>query len=132
MAEVIVDAVAERLGKRRLCPTRDFRLDGAPEEPWGEFAEAEVKALRRQHRLDDEAAWHLVDRYGTLARDVAGYLATNLELAEPVVAGYPDLRVEFRYQREQEMAVKSEDFLLRRTRLGLVQPELLRREGFVY
>ena len=40
-------------------------------------------------------------------------------LARPIVEGEPDLLVELVYQREQEMAVRPEDFLLRRTRLGL-------------
>ena len=33
MAEAIVDVVGERLGQRRHCRTRDFRLDGA-RRPW--------------------------------------------------------------------------------------------------
>jgi glycerol-3-phosphate dehydrogenase len=45
----------------------------------------------------------------------------------PVVAGEPDLRAEFVYQREHEMAVCPADHLLRRTRLGLFKPELLDR-----
>ena len=125
MAEVIVDLVAERLGQRRRCRTKEFRLDGAPQVPWREFAGEAVKTLRHRHRLDFAAAWHLVDRYGRRAADVARYLDARPDLAEPVVEGFPDLRVEFLYQRDEEMALRPEDFLLRRTRLGLVHPELL-------
>ena len=48
-------------------------------------------------------------------------------LAGPVVAGEPDVLAELAYQREQEMACRPEDFLLRRTRLGLFRPGLLSR-----
>lgn len=125
MAEVIVDLVAERLGQRRHCRTADFRLDGAPEEPWRDFAPEAVKTLRRRHRLSVASCWHLVDRYGRCAGDVTRYLETRPDLAEPIVEGFPDLRVELLYQQQHEMAVRPEDYLLRRTRLGLIHPELL-------
>lgn len=126
MAEIVVDAAETRLGRRRRCRTYDFRLDGAPETPWQAFAENEVDAMRRRYRIDVEGAWHLVDRYGRRAGDVARYLAARPDLAEPIIEGYPDRRVEFLYQRDQEMALRPGDFLLRRTRLGLVRPDLLK------
>ena len=46
-------------------------------------------------------------------------------LARPIAPGEPDLLVEFAYQREHEMAMRPEDFLLRRSRLGLFHPDLL-------
>ena len=90
-----------------------------------EFADDAVKSLRRRHGLDFAAAWHLVDRYGRRAADVCRYLETRPDLAAPVVEGFPDLSVEFLYQRDEEMALRPADYLLRRTRLGLVRPELL-------
>ena len=125
MAEAIVDVVGARLGNRRHCRTADFRLDGAPELPWRMFAENEMKRLRRRYRLDLEGAWHLIDRYGRCADDVARYLETRPDLAAPIAEGFPDLQVELLYQRDHEMALLPEDFLLRRTRLGLIRPELL-------
>jgi glycerol-3-phosphate dehydrogenase len=65
-----------------------------------------------------------VRRYGRRWEEVARLLTPAL--ARPVVAGEPDLLVELAYQRDHEMAVLPEDFLLRRTRLGLFHPELLR------
>jgi glycerol-3-phosphate dehydrogenase len=125
MAEMVVDAVTARLGTRRPCNTRDFRLDGAPEVPWPEFASNEVERLRRSHRIAAGSAWHLVDRYGRCAADVAACIKKDARLAEPVVPGWPDIHAEFVYQREHEMAVNPADFLMRRTRLGLVKPSLL-------
>jgi glycerol-3-phosphate dehydrogenase len=126
MAEVITDAVAARLGRRARCRTANYPLDGAPAVPWEEFERSETKALVTRHGLGEAAARHLVNRYGRRAADVASCVARDPALAEPVVAGEPDLRGEFVYQREEEMALRPEDCLLRRTRLGLFRPELLR------
>jgi glycerol-3-phosphate dehydrogenase len=126
MAEVITDAVAARLGRRARCRTADYPLDGAPDRPWREFEKAATKALAARHGLEEEAARHLVNRYGRRAAEVAAYLARDPALAEPVVADEPDLRGELAYQRDNEMAIRPEDWLLRRTRLGLFRPELLR------
>jgi glycerol-3-phosphate dehydrogenase len=126
MAEVVTDAVVARLGGHRTCRTRHVRLDGAPTQPWAEYVRTEAAALRSQHGLEDEAAQHLLHRYGRRARDVAAYVRRDPGLGRPIVAGEPDLYAEFVYQREQEMAVCPEDCLLRRTRLGLYRPELLR------
>lgn len=126
MAETITDAVCERLGRRCRCRTREHPLDGAPARPWSEFAPAEQARLRGQHQLSEGSARHLVERYGRRAGDVAAYLMSHAHGAEPVVAGEPDLRGEFVYQREHEMAMLPADFLLRRTRLGLFHPELLK------
>jgi glycerol-3-phosphate dehydrogenase len=126
MAEVITDTVARRLGRRERCRTRHARLDGTPDGPWPEFLAGAAAVLRSRHGLDEAAARHLVGRYGRRAADVAAYLKRDPKLAEPVTPAEPDLRAEFAYQRDHEMAVTPEDFLLRRTRLGLFHPGLLR------
>jgi glycerol-3-phosphate dehydrogenase len=125
MAEVITDAVVGRLGLRRRCRTRDFRLDGAPREAWETFEPAAVGALKRRFGLGEESARHLVHRYGRRCDDVAAYLERDPALRQPVLVGEPDLRAEVAYQRDHEMAIRPGDFLLRRTRLGLFHPDLL-------
>jgi glycerol-3-phosphate dehydrogenase len=127
MAESITDVIARRLRCRQPSKTREFALDGTPRQPWPVFVHAEMKALEQTHQLSKEAARHLVQRYGRRAAAVAAYLHSYPALAEPVIAGEPDLKVEFVYQREHEMAVDLTDFLLRRTRLGLFRPELLQK-----
>jgi glycerol-3-phosphate dehydrogenase len=126
MAEVITDAISRQFGVRRWCRTRRFPLDGTPEVPWDQFKPAEVSTLRQGQGLSEEAARHLVYRYGRRAADVAAYLKQRPNLKERMVPGEPDLRVEFAYQRDHEMAIYPADHLLRRTRLGLFHPELLR------
>ena len=125
MAETVTDAVVRRLGLRRRCRTRDFRLDGAPAGDWPIFAADAVARLGARYRLDSAAARHLVDRYGRRAFDVAAYLDGDPALARPILDGEPDLRAELAYQYDHEMARTPADFLLRRTRLGLFHPELL-------
>lgn len=126
MAELAIDAAAQRLGRPRRCRTRSLRLDGAPEGSWSEFAWATARALCLRYELAEETAWHLVCRYGRRAEDVTEYLRKDWALATPVCPGEPDLRAEWEYQRDQEMALMPADHWLRRTRLGLYHPELLR------
>jgi len=122
MAEVATDVVVKRLGMHRRCRTHDLPLDGAPAEPWLTFA-ARTTAELQEHGLDEAAASHLVNRYGRRAPDVAGYLDHAPHLAQRVVPDELDLNVEFVYQRKHEMAVRDDDSLLRRTRLGLFRTD---------
>jgi glycerol-3-phosphate dehydrogenase len=124
-AEVVTDVIARRLRRPRPGQTRDFRLDGAPPGDWHHFQQTAPAELSRRYGLAEEAARHLVGRYGRRAADVADYVARAPKRAERIVPDEPDLRGEFVYQREQEMAIFPADHLLRRTRLGLFHPHLL-------
>jgi glycerol-3-phosphate dehydrogenase len=126
MAEVITDTVVRRLGLSRRCRTRSFRLDGAPQEPWERFAPATIGSLTSRCHLHEETARHLVERYGRRAVEVTDYLDRDPALGQRVVPDEPDVLAEFAYQGDHEMALTPADFLLRRTRLGLFHPELLR------
>jgi glycerol-3-phosphate dehydrogenase len=127
MAQTVTDRLAERLGKRQPCRTRHYRLHGAPHEPWSSFASTTVAQLISKHSLPEAAARHLVFRYGQKAADVAAYLDQDPALAQQITAEEPDLRAELRYQRDHELAVHPADHLLRRTRLGLFHPHLLKQ-----
>jgi glycerol-3-phosphate dehydrogenase len=124
MAELVTDVVVARLGMNRRCCTHDLLLDGTPGEPWATFVPRTMSNLRT-YGLGDASAVHLLRRYGRRAADVAAYLERDPQLAQHIVPGEPDLRVEFVYQGEHEMAVCDEDLLLRRTRLGLFHRDLL-------
>jgi glycerol-3-phosphate dehydrogenase len=124
MAEVITDKVCEHLGIRRRCRTRECHLNGAPDSSAQAMADL-ARRLAAEHGVEASSARHLVDRYGLRASDVADYCRGDATLSAQVVAGEPDLLAEFAYQRDHEMARRPEDFLLRRTRLGLFCPRLL-------
>lgn len=125
MAEVITDRICRRLRKRRRCGTRELGLDGAPSTAWQQFAPAESQRLCSRFEISESAAIHLVRRYGRRASEVAALAQGRVNLMEQVVPDAPDLRVEFLYHRKEEMALRPADFLLRRTRLGLLYPHLL-------
>lgn len=106
MAEVIGDGIAQALGVRRPSGTVYLPLTGAP-----------LGSFDPQDRL--------VSRYGRQAREVLAYQEKQPALARRIVDGEPEVLAEFAYQRDHEMALRTEDFLLRRTRLGLFYPHLL-------
>jgi glycerol-3-phosphate dehydrogenase len=119
MAEEITDEIARRLHCRRRCRTKHFLFDAAPRGAWQEFATTTTAVLKQRHSLSEEAAAHLVSRYGRHAADVAAYLNQNPQGAQPLVPGEPDLKVEIPYQRDHEMALFTGDHFLRRLRLGM-------------
>jgi glycerol-3-phosphate dehydrogenase len=131
MAEIITDTVVRRLGLSRRCRTRSFPLDGAPRQPWRQFRASTIRALRSACPLTEETAAHLVERYGRRAVEVADYVQRDPTLGKRVVEDEPDILAEFAYQRDHEMAVTPADYLLRRTHLGLFQPELLYDPPFI-
>ncbi|MBM4069000.1 MAG: glycerol-3-phosphate dehydrogenase/oxidase [Planctomycetes bacterium] len=127
MAEDITDVLVARLdGPRRRCSTRRFPLSGVPSEPWLEYSASASAELEQRFKLPRATAQHLVNRYGRHALELAHYLDQSPEARQPVCAGEPELRGEFAYQRDHEMAVYPADHLLRRTRLGMYHPDLLR------
>ena len=124
MAEVITDRIANRLGRRGPCRTRQFLLDGAL--PNSSSLSSEIEIIKQGcPALDESSARHLVSRYGRGARDVIPYLTADSRASTRIVPGEPDLRGEVAYQREHEMAIRPADFVLRRTRLGLFHPEVV-------
>jgi glycerol-3-phosphate dehydrogenase len=127
MAEIITDSLVRRLGKQRQCRTRDYRVHGCPER-WEDFELSMPGTLARKYCISEESAQHLVNRYGACAEKVADYVKKDSSLAYPIMAGEPDLRAELSYQRDHEMAIYPEDFLLRRSRLGLFNPRFLKDE----
>jgi glycerol-3-phosphate dehydrogenase len=124
-AEILTDTVVRRLGLSRRCRTRSFPLDGAPRQPWEQFRPSAIRTLTSDDRVSEETAAHLVDRYGRRAMEVADYLRRDPALDARIVAEEPDILAEFAYQRDHEMALTADDFLLRRTRLGLFHPDCL-------
>jgi glycerol-3-phosphate dehydrogenase len=110
MAKLAVDRMVEREGRDAPCRTHEIPL-GAP------AAEGD---LPRVEGVPDEAYAMLAARYGHAARDVLAVAGERGELAQPVVAGRPDLLAEAVFSARREQARSVGDVLLRRTRLGLV------------
>lgn len=123
MARDVVDVVARRLHQadgRAVAPAPP--TDRLP-LPGGDAADLEVvvDALRRDG-LDEPVARHLVAAYGTEASAIARGAARDRALAEPIVAGRPNLWAEVVHAVEREMALRLPDVLVRRTHLFYEDP----------
>jgi glycerol-3-phosphate dehydrogenase len=116
MAAQVVDRITERDGRTAECRTDDIPL-GMPARP---------DDLETALALPDGAIEQLAFRYGHAARAVLDLCEARAELAEPIVAGHPDLLAEVVIAARLEQARSVADVLLRRTRLGLVAARELR------
>jgi len=120
MAADAVDAAAGELLKR-VAPscTDQVPLLGAD----GYFAmQNQVEALAGEYGLHPYRVRHLLDRYGSLLRDVLEPGLRDASLLE-TVPGAPDyLMAEIRYAVTHEAALHLEDVLTRRTRISIEYP----------
>ncbi len=110
MAKMTVDRIVEREARDAPCRTHEI--------PLGQGISAEE--LPRVEGLPEEASAALASRYGHAALDVLALAAERGELAQPIVAGLPDVLAEVALAARREQARSIGDVLLRRTRLGLL------------
>jgi glycerol-3-phosphate dehydrogenase len=116
MAKETVDRIVLRDGSDVKCRTHEVPL-GMP------VAASDLVAAPEGSREQ------LAGRYGHIAHDVLALAANRPELAEPVIAGRPDLLAEIAYGGRREQARTVGDVLLRRTRLGLTSARMLLAPG---
>ena len=90
---------------------------GAFREMWGER-----HRLADDHSISVEQAEHLLYRYGGLAREVIGPVASRPALSEPVPGAALYLKAEVEYAVTHEGALHLEDVLVRRTRIAMETP----------
>ena len=123
MAKQVVDRMVDREGREAPCRTHEIPL-GMPandvnlEPPQGLRVSGD--GLPEGHRE------LLSFRYGHAARTVLRIAAERSGLAEPIVAGQPDLLAEVALAARLEQARSVGDVLLRRTRLALLAAPQLR------
>ncbi|HEV7204006.1 MAG TPA: glycerol-3-phosphate dehydrogenase/oxidase [Jatrophihabitans sp.] len=120
MAADAVDAGADELLKR-VAPscTDKVPLLGAD----GFFAmQNQVEALAAEYGLHPHRIRHLLDRYGSLLRDVLRPGLTDAALLETVPEAPDYLMAEIRYAVTDEGALHLEDVLTRRTRISIEYP----------
>ncbi|HEY8625757.1 MAG TPA: glycerol-3-phosphate dehydrogenase/oxidase [Solirubrobacteraceae bacterium] len=110
MAKLAVDRLVERDGRNAPCRTHEI--------PLGEPVDAGL--LPRVQGVDPGSYEQLAGRYGHAAERVLQTAAERDELAQPIVAGLPDLLAEAPFAARFEQARSIGDVLLRRTRLGLL------------
>jgi glycerol-3-phosphate dehydrogenase len=110
MAKMTVDRIVARDAREAACRTHEIPL-GQAIDP-GE--------LERVPGVAEESYAALAGRYGYAARGVLELAAERPELAQPIIAGLPDLLAEVVLAARREQARSIGDVLLRRTRLGLL------------
>ena len=110
MAKLAVDRLVEREAREAPCRTQEIPLGQA----------ISVDELPRVEGVPEDAYQALAARYGHAAHDVLALAAERGELAQPIIAGMPDLLAEVALAARREQARSLGDVLLRRTRLGLL------------
>jgi glycerol-3-phosphate dehydrogenase len=115
MAKLAVDRLVERDERNAPCRTHEI--------PLGEAVDPDE--LPRVQGVQPESYARLADRYGHAAERVLRPAAERGELAQPIVAGLPDLLAEAPFAARCEQARSIGDVLLRRTRLGLLAARAL-------
>ena len=124
MAKLTVDRIVERDGRDAPCRTHEIPLGMAVDDA----------ALPRVRGVPDDAYAQLAGRYGYAARDVLALADEpvppgEVGLAEPILAGHPDLVAEAVFAARREQALSVADVLLRRTRLALTGARALCAPG---
>jgi glycerol-3-phosphate dehydrogenase len=110
MAKMTVDRLVERDARNAPCRTHEIPLGQA----------IAVEELPRVEGVPEASYQALASRYGYAANEVLALAGERGELAQPIVAGCPDLLAEVALAARREQARSIGDVLLRRTRLGLL------------
>lgn len=115
MAEELVDRAARLLRVRRRSGT-----DRIPLGFEGDLAVALGRAAERGRAvgMGPASSARLVRRFGTDWLAAVELVEADPALSEPLVEGFPVLRVEAELARTREMAITEDDVLVRRTRLA--------------
>jgi glycerol-3-phosphate dehydrogenase len=116
MAKQTVDRLVDREGREAPCHTAEIPLG----------MQARKEDLQAPEGVGEEAVGQLAFRYGHAARNVLELAREDSKLAQPVVAGRPDLLAEVTIAARHEQARSVADVLLRRTRLGILAAPQLR------
>jgi glycerol-3-phosphate dehydrogenase len=119
MAKMAVDRLVERDARDAPCRTQEIPLGQA----------ILAQDLPRVEGVPEDSYQPLASRYGHAAHDVLALAAERGELAQPIVAGLPDLLAEVALAARHEQARSIGDVLLRRTRLGLLAARELTEVG---
>lgn len=117
MSEHLTDDVLGLLGRKRTTTTDRLPIGGGADYPQSERARSQWVESNRGP-LSTERAGILLDRYGTRAAEVIGYIADSDDRPLQTAADYST--AELRFLCSVEQVVHVADLLLRRTSLAFV------------
>jgi glycerol-3-phosphate dehydrogenase len=110
LAEEVVDDVADEIGNREPCRTRNLPFPNSP----GDGLEALREELIGAFGLSGPAAERLANIYGVRAREIAALGASDGKLGAPLAEGSLATGAEIVWAFEHEMAVGLSDAVVRR------------------
>lgn len=114
VAESAVDLICRKLGKQVPCSTAVTPLPGAPT-----VASQLQQETAKANNLPVATVAHLVALYGSRFTSVLEYVQADSRLSQPIVDGNPDILAQVKHAVEHEEAMTVNDFLLRRSAIGL-------------
>jgi len=114
VAEQAVDLVCKKLGSQSQCTTDQVPLLGAPS-----VTRQIIEKAANDRGITVETATHLANLYGSRFTEVLELLNQNPKGAQRLCPHSPDILAQVRHAVEYEGALTVEDFLLRRSALGL-------------
>ena len=130
-SEQAADAVLALLGKSRKVSTQDLPIGGGRGFPETERAQRGwAERLARAHGLAPARAEALLQRYGTHAENVAGFIAAHGDTPLRSLPGYT--AGEFAFLCSEEPVRRLADLLFRRTAIameGLLTPAVIEEAG---
>ena len=123
LGEKLIDLLLPRLGDRASRalsshPTRTAPLPGGQTGPFAAFVKSATENAVREFPLPSPVAHRIVRTYGNRWREVLQLVGEQKSLAEPLPGSPMLLAAEVAFAIRHEMALKVEDFLLRRSGLS--------------
>ncbi len=85
---------------------------------------AQIETRARRLGLDPASISHLVSAYGSKAAEILNLVEKDQRLKQRIISDYPPILAELPYAIRFEMCISLQDFLLRRTRLGILNSRL--------
>ena len=124
MAARAVDIAAKRLEPdRRVRPSVTGEITLAGGSVKHSDSQEAAKRFAHEFGVTTELVEHLMRSYGGNYRAVLAITRESEELKERLVDGLQHVAAEVVYATRHEMAVQAEDFLERRTRIALLNPD---------
>jgi glycerol-3-phosphate dehydrogenase len=126
LAEQTSDRILGMLGRARNNSTECVKIGGGKDYPIAEKDRSLwISKVSRNMGLDEKRVETLLKRYGTRAEEIADFISSDIDMA---LTNYPSYsRSEIAYIVQHEDVVHLDDFLLRRSMIGMLG--LCSREG---
>jgi glycerol-3-phosphate dehydrogenase len=118
IAEEAVDLICKKLGRQAACNTGQTPLPGAPA-----VTKEEIVKAAQETGLSPETVTHLTMVYGSRYTSVLKYAREDKRLSSPISAGARDILAQIKHAVLEEEALTVNDFMLRRSFMGLNQSQ---------